>query len=489
MGTPDARLQRWDAWLPLVRMWGAWIPSVGGSRIPGSCSWSSWGSRVWTARMWWSELSRRYGPVFTVHLGPRPAVVLSGSAALREALLLQGDAFSGRGAMPTFERFTRGNGIAFSNGPRWHTLRTFTMGALKDMGLGTRSIEERIQEEAAALCKELGQNRDAPFNPQQLLCNAVSNVICAVVFGQRYGYEDPDFKTLLDLLNDNFKLMSSQWGQMYNMFPSVMDWVPGPHQRIFHNFELLRAFIYDQIWKHQKSRKPREPRDFIDCFLDQIDKEKQDPWSHFYMDTLVMTTHNLFFGGTETTSTTLRYGLLILLKYPEVTKKAHEEIDRVVGRDRAPRLDDRENLPYTNAVLHEIQRLISVLPMGLPRATTQDTHFRGYFLPKGTHVIPLLVSAHRDSIQFKDPQCFDPTNFLDDKGAFRPNKAFMPFAPGKRMCLGASLARMEIFLFLTTILQRFKLCPMEKPEDIDLTPQCTGLGNVPPAYELRVLAR
>ncbi|XP_043851492.1 cytochrome P450 2F2-like [Dromiciops gliroides] len=435
------------------------------------------------------ELSRRYGPVFTVHLGRRPAVVLSGTAALREALLLHGDAFSGRGALPTFERFTRGNGIAFSNGPRWHTLRTFTMGALKDMGLGTRSIEERIQEEAAALCKELGQTRDAPLNPRQLLCNAVSNVICAVVFGQRYGYDDPDFKTLLDLLNDNFKLMSSQWGQMYNMFPSVMDWVPGPHQRIFHNFELLRAFIYDQIWKHKKSRKPGEPRDFIDCFLDQIDKEKQDPWSHFYMDTLVMTTHNLFFGGTETTSTTLRYGLLILLKYPEVTKKAQEEIDRVVGRDRAPRLEDRENLPYTNAVLHEIQRLISVLPMGLPRATTQDTHFRGYFLPKGTHIIPLLVSAHRDSIQFKDPQCFDPTNFLDEKGAFRPNKAFMPFAPGKRMCLGAGLARMEIFLFLTTILQRFKLSPVEKPEDIDLTPQFTALGNVPPPYELRVLAR
>ncbi|XP_074075209.1 cytochrome P450 2F2-like [Macrotis lagotis] len=380
------------------------------------------------------------------------------------------------------------SGIAFSNGPKWHTLRTFTMGALKDMGLGTRSLEERIQEEADALCKELGQPRDTAFNPVQLLGNAVSNVICAVVFGRRYEYEDPDFKTLLDLLNDNFKLMSSQWGQMYNMFPSVMDWVPGPHQQIFHNFELLRAFIYDQIWKHQKSRKTGEPRDFIDCFLDQIEKEKQDPWSHFYMDSLVMTTHNLF-GGTETTSITLRYGLLILLKYPDVTRKAQEEIDRVVGRDRAPCLEDRENLPYTNAVVHEIQRLISILPMGLPRAITHDTHFRGYFLPKGTHVIPLLVSAHRDSIQFKDPRCFDPSNFMDDKGAFRPNKAFMPFAPGKRMCLGAGLAQMEIFLFLTTILQRFKLSPVEKPEDIDLTPQCRGPGNVPPTYELRVLAR
>lgn len=50
--------------------------------------------------------------------------------------------------------------------------------------------------------------------------------------------------------------------------------------------------------------------------------------------------------------------------------------------------------------------------------------------PKGTFVIPLLVSAHRDPSQFKDPDCFNPTNFLDDKGKFQSNDAFMPFALG-----------------------------------------------------------
>ncbi|XP_056652196.1 cytochrome P450 2F2-like isoform X2 [Monodelphis domestica] len=389
--------------------------------------------------------------------------------------------------MPLGACVTSWVGIALSNGSRWHTLRTLTLGALKEMGLGIKDIEERIQEEAVALCKELGQNDSS--SPFHLLSNALSNVICAVVFGQRYDYDDPDFKTLLDMLNNNFKLIGSQWGQMYDMYPSVMDWVPGPHHQIFHNFELLRAFIYDQIWKHQKTRKQGEPRDFIDCYLDQIDKDKQDPWSHFHMDTLMMTTHDLFFGGNETTSPTLRYALLILLKYPEVTKKVQEELDRVVGRERVPRLEDKNNLPYTNAVLHEIQRLISILPMDLPRAVTEDTIFRGYFLPKGTHIIPLLVSANRDSIQFKDPQSFDPTNFLDEKGAFRPNKAFTPFAIGKRVCLGAGLARMKIFLFLTTILQRFTLSTAEKPENIDLTPQFTSLGKVPPPFELRVLAR
>nr|XP_012629974.1 cytochrome P450 2F2-like [Microcebus murinus] len=473
--------------------WGARRAQMGGALPPGPRPLPLLGNllqlqsgRLDRALM---ELSRRWGSVFTVRLGPRPAVVLCGYAALRDALVLQADAFSGRGAMAVFERFTRGNGIVFSNGPRWRTLRSFALGALKEFGLGTRTIEERVLEEATCLLREVQATAGTPFDPRRLLDNAVSNVICSVVFGKRYGYGDPEFLRLLDLFNDNFRIMSSRWGEMYNIFPSLLDWLPGPHHRIFRNFAELRVFISEQIQRHQQTRQPGEPRDFIDCFLDQMDKEQQDPDSHFQEETLVMTTHNLFFGGTETTSTTLRYGLLILLKYPEVAAKVQAELDAVVGQARAPRLEDRVRLPYTNSVLHEIQRFISVLPLGLPRALTRDAHLHGHFLPKGTYVIPLLVSAHRDPTQFKDPDCFNPTNFLDDKGEFQSNDAFMPFAPGKRMCLGAGLARSEIFLFLTAILQRFCLLPVGNPANIDLTPHYTGLGNVPPAFQLRLVAR
>ncbi|XP_037371411.1 cytochrome P450 2F2-like [Talpa occidentalis] len=435
------------------------------------------------------ELSGRWGPVFTVWLGPRPAVVLCGYAALRDALVLQADSFSGRGAMAVFERFTRGNGILFSNGQRWRTLRNFALGALKEFELGTRTVEERVQEEAACLLGEFEATSGAPFDPRRLLDSAVSNVICSVVFGKRYGYGDAEFLRLLDLFHDNFRIMSSRWGEMYNIFPSLLDWLPGPHHRIFRNFAELRVFISEQIQQHRQTRRPGEHRDFIDCFLDQMDKEQKDPESHFQEETLVMTTHNLFFGGTETTSTTLRYGLLILLKYPEVAAKMQAELDTVVGRTHAPSLEDRARLPYTNAVLHEIQRFISVVPLGLPRALTRDAKLHCHFLPKGTVVIPLLVSAHHDPTQFKSPDCFNPTNFLDDKGEFQSNDAFMPFAPGKRMCLGAGLARSEIFLFFTAILQRFCLLPVGSPAHIDLTPQCTGLGNIPPAFQLRMVAR
>ncbi|KAJ7304458.1 hypothetical protein JRQ81_012020 [Phrynocephalus forsythii] len=514
------------------------------------------------------KLSKQYGPVYTIHLGSLPCVVLCGYQAVKEALVDQGDAFSDRGDFPVFYRFTHGNGIAFSNGEKWKVLRRFALQTMKNFGLGKSSIEARIQEEAQCLVEEFRKTGGAPFNPLALVCRAVSNIICVVVFGRRFDYEDDDFLTLLHHFNDNFRLMSSVWGELYNIFPRLMDFLPGPHHQIFRNFERLHQFIAGRIRGHQKDLDPACPRDFIDCFLIRMEQEKHDPLSYFHMDSLVMTTHNLFFGGTETTSTTLRYSFLILMKYPEVAgeigegesqrgvassfsraprellglasfpgvaratlgsvqlpplgwhrqmatylpaclppgplfslshthqvsfsllaAKVHEEIDRVIGRDRAPCLADRKDMPYTEAVLQEIQRFISLLPMGLPRAVTQDTPFREFLLPKGTNVIPLLSSVHYDPTQFKDPTSFNPNNFLDENHSFKSNDAFMPFAPGKRICLGAGLARMEIFLFLTTLLQRFSFQPLVTPAEIDLTPQCTGLGNVPPPFGFRVLAR
>ncbi|XP_064149555.1 cytochrome P450 2F2-like [Loxodonta africana] len=473
------------------------------------------------------ELPACWGPVFTVRLGPRPAVVLCVYAALRDALVLQADTFSGRGAMDVFELFTRGNGIVFFNRPRWQTLRNLALGALKEFGLGTLTIEKHVLEEAACLLSEFQATIGAAQPGKlrglvRLLDNAVSNVICSVVFGNRYGYGDPEFLRLLDLFHDNFRIMSSRWGeslhreieadrpcqgpteilspQMYNIFPSLLDWFPGPHHRILRNFAELRVFISEKIQSHRQTRQLREPRDFIDCFLDQMDKERQDAESHFREETLVMTTHDLFFGGTKTTSTTLRYGLLILLKFPQVAGlRDTEALDDGLGlrdgwgsehtrltasaspsegtggagcRGRSdelpphpaltPSLENRACLPYTNAVLREIQRFISVLPLGLPRALTRDAHF--CTVPKGTFVIPLLVSAHRDPTQFKDPDRFNPTNFLDDKSEFRSNEAFLPFAP----VLPA---------------------PCGKPANIDLTPQYTGLGNVPPGFLLYLVAR
>ncbi|KAM4642693.1 cytochrome P450 2F2-like [Discoglossus pictus] len=434
-------------------------------------------------------LSERYGPVFTIYLGQRPCVVLYGYQAVKEALVDQGDTFSGRGDIPVLHDFTHGNGIAFSNGERWKNLRRFALVTLRNFGMGKRSVEERIQEEAQFLTEEFRGTKEASFDPTFFLSRAVSNVICSIVFGNRFDYEDQRFLMLLSLINDNFQLMSSSWGTFYNIFPGVMRCMPGPHNKIFKNFAKLKHFVLEMLKEHQDTFQPDCPRDFIDCFLIKMQKEGANPLSDFNTETLVMTTHNLFFGGTETVSTTLRYGFLILMKYPHVTEKVHQEIDRVIGRNRCPTVEDRSKMPYTDAVIHEIQRYTTIIPLSLPHCVIRDTHFRGYMIPKGTNIIPVLTSVHNDPYKYKDPEMFDPHNFLDANNRFQGNDAFMPFSSGKRICLGESLARMELFLFFTTVLQNFTLRPTQDPDHIDLTPLISGIGNVPPLYKFSVIRR
>ncbi|XP_001498220.2 cytochrome P450 2F5 isoform X1 [Equus przewalskii] len=436
-----------------------------------------------------TKLSKKYGSVFTVHLGPRRVVVLSGYQTVKEALVDQAEEFSGRGDYPVFLNFTKGNGIAFSNGDRWKVLRRFSIQILRNFGMGKRSIEERILEEGSFLLAELRNTDGEPFDPTFFLSRSVSNIICSVLFGSRFDYEDKRLLTIISLINENFQIMSSPWGELYNLFPSLLDWVPGPHRRLFQNFGCVKDLIAHSVRDHQASLDPNSPRDFIDCFLTKMAQEKQDPLSHFNMDTLLMTTHNLLFGGTETVGTTLRFTFLVLMKYQEVQARIQEEIDRVVGRARLPALEDRTAMPYTDAVIHEVQRFADIIPMNLPHRVTQDTVFRGFLLPKGTDVITLLNTVHHDPTQFLTPREFNPEHFLDANRCFTKSPAFMPFSAGRRQCLGESLARMELFLFLTAILQSFSLQPLGAPEDIDLTPLSSGLGNLPRPFQLRLRAR
>ncbi|XP_030074509.1 cytochrome P450 2G1-like [Microcaecilia unicolor] len=434
------------------------------------------------------KLHMKYGSVYMVYFGTQPVLILNGYDAVKEALIDNADVFGERGRTPGLLKIFTEYGIIPTNGERWKQLRRFALTSMRNFGMGKRSIEERIQEEAQFLVEEMRKTKGSPFDPTFYLSRSVSNIICSIVFGNRFDYEDEEFLKLLKLLNQFSKLFDSPLTQLFNNFPHIMEYIPGPHLRAFENMKLLRGFIQERMEMHQESLDPNCPRDFIDCFLIKMKKEKQNKASEFNDDNLVMSTLNLFFAGTETTSTTLRYGFLILLKYPEIAEKVMQEIDHVIGHNRAPSVEDRSKMPYTDAVIHEIQRFADIVPLNVPHLVTQDTEFRGYTIPKGTMVFPMLTTVLKDPQWFKNPYSFDPGHFLDEHNAFKKNDAFMPFSAGKRICLGEGLARMELFLFFTTILQNFTMMTTKDPKDIDLS---SGLrsGNIPRPYQLYVHPR
>ncbi|XP_040847798.1 cytochrome P450 2C14-like isoform X4 [Ochotona curzoniae] len=431
-----------------------------------------------------AKLSEVYGPVFTVYLGMKPTVVLHGYEAVKEALIDLGEEFSGRNILPVNDKVNKGLGIIFSNGNTWKHTRRFSLVTLRNFGMGKRSIEERVQEEARCLVEELRKTNASPCDPTFILAAAPCNVICSVIFQSRFDYTEEEFLNLMGKFNENFRNNNFLSVQLCNMFPILIDYLPGDHKTIIRNNIYIKNYVLEKVKQHQESLDINNPRDFIDCFLIKMEQKSKIESYEFTIDNLVITVIDLFAAGTETTSTTLRYGLLLLLKHPEVRAKVQEEIERVIGRHRSPCMQDRSHMPYTDAVVHEIQRYIDLVPNSAPHTTTCDVKFRNYLIPKGTTVFPSLTSVLFDEKEFPNSKEFDPGHFLDKSGNFRKSDYFVPFSTGKRVCVGEALARMELFLFLTTILQNFTLKPQVDPKHTDTTPLVSGIARVPRFYKL-----
>ncbi|XP_041862614.1 cytochrome P450 2J2-like [Melanotaenia boesemani] len=430
------------------------------------------------------KLSLEYGPIFSLRKGSTRMVFISGYKMVKEALVNQLDSFADRPVVPLFHVISKGLGIVLSNGYIWMKQRKFANTHLRYFGEGKKSLENYIEVESNFLCEAFKEEQGRPFNPHYTITNAVSNIIASVIFGHRFEYSDPTFRKILELDNEAVYLSGLAQTQLYDAFPGVMKYLPGPHQTVHYNYSEFLKFLQKEIEKHQEEWNPDDPRDFIDVYLAEIDKKKEDPQAGFNTETLLVTTLDLIEAGTETTGATLRWVILYMLHYPEIQQKVQAEIDRVIGQSRQPTMADRPNLPYTDAVIHETQRIANILPFGFPKMASKDATLGGYFIPKGTPVVTMLSSVLFDKNEWATPDVFNPEHFLDSEGRFLRRDAFFPFSAGKRACLGEHLARMELFLFFATLLQRFTFSPV--PGELPGLEGVMGFTNAPQTF--RVLA-
>uniref|UniRef100_A0A452V4E1 Cytochrome P450 n=1 Tax=Ursus maritimus TaxID=29073 RepID=A0A452V4E1_URSMA len=408
---------------------------------------------------YFDQLRHRFGNVFSLQLAWTPVVVLNGLDAVREALVCHSEDTADRPPMPIYEHLGFG---PHSQGKR-------RVGADRGLaGTGPKSLMQWVAEEASCLCEAFADHAGRPFSPRALVDKAVSNVISSLTFGRRFEYDDPRFLKLLDRLQAGVEEDQGFLHEFLNSIPVLLR-IPGLASKVFSAQKAFMALTDELIQECRMTWDPTQPpRDLTDAFLEEMEKAKGSPESSFNDENLRMVISDLFAAGMVSTSTTLTWALLLMILHPDVQRRVQQEIDEVIGRVQRPEMGDQTRMPFTMAVVHEVQRFGDIVPLGLPHMTSRDTEVQGFLIPKGTRIITNLSSVLKDEKIWKKPFRFYPEHFLDAQGRFVKQEAFMPFSAGRRVCLGEPLARMELFLFFTCLLQRFSFSvPAGQPRPSD----------------------
>lgn len=431
-----------------------------------------------------TEMSKRYGDVFQIQIGMRPVVVLSGSETVRQALIKQGDDFSGRPNLKSFSYINDGKSLAFSTDQAgvWRARRKLAYSALRSFSTleGTTPeyscmLEEHICKEGEYLIKQLNSvmKTDGSFDPFRHIVVSVANVICGMCFGRRY---DHDHQELLSLVN-----LSDEFGQVVGSgnpadFIPILQFIPNPTMKKFMDINArFMTFVQKIVSEHYATYDKDNIRDITDSLIDHCEDRKLDENSNIQMsdDKIVGIVNDLFGAGFDTISTCLSWSVMYLVAHPEIQEKLYTELQDNVGQDRMPRLSDKNNLPFLEAFILEVLRHSSFLPFTIPHCTTRNTSLNGYFIPKDTCVFINQWQINHDPMLWKDPSVFNPDRFLTNEGT-EVNKVegekVAAFGMGKRRCIGEVIARNEVYLFLAILIQKLHFLKVPNQE-LDMTPE------------------
>ncbi|XP_077563753.1 cytochrome P450 2H2-like isoform X1 [Haemaphysalis longicornis] len=436
------------------------------------------------------ELAKVYGPVIRFPMGVKDVVILNDYESVKEILSRKEMLFRSESNVVSQTEY---QGIGTLNGDDWKQNRNFCLHVLRDLGFGKKSMEDHILEEAACLLEKVAETKEAPFDLEKYLAPSVSNNITALVFGRRFPFEDQKRKFLDDRSRRLAKLFQS--GSRFTFLPcwvfKITNLLPNATSHLVKEIlDELAGFISEEIEQHEETLDERSNRDFIDGYLKKMKEHENDPDAKFKKLNLTGNVLAFMGGGTHTIKSTVHWHMLNCADKPDtVQRKIQEEIDKVVGKERSPRWDDQGQMPFTMATIMEMYRWRAIALLAIPREAAADSVYKDYVIPKGSVVIPNIGAVHMDPAHWENPEEFMPERFLKEDGTgLKPKpEQLIPFSVGKRMCPGETLATVEIFLYLTTILQKFTVLP---PDGRRIVLQSASAAvNYPQLQELRFISR
>jgi len=448
-----------------------------------------------------------YDPKFcTVWIGSRPVIMIQDFQLAKE--IFARDEFSGR-PNNYHSKYIRGMegealGIIPTVGKLWQEQRRFTLKHLKDFGFGRNKLDTIIQEEANDLIQTLlSKSNIGDVLIDSIFNFPIINVLWQIVASKKYDPNLSESQTMMQKVG----IVFHEGPDLINYLiqsPSIRSMIPKTNKEIA---ELeVKDMFRKQILEHKHELEfdeSLEPRDFIDVYLKEIgsyekvevSKTQANKYSKFSTEQLVSICLDLFQAGSETSSTTLSWAIMLLMLFPEAQEKCLDEIEAIIG-DKLPSKDDASKLIYCVATIQEIQRIACVAPASLFHSVTKDLLLEGYHIKKGQNFIVNLTKIMKDPYVFPNPDEFNPDRFIQNstEATFGGRKLknvghFVPFGIGKRICAGESLANSELFIFFVMMVQRLKISkPMNHslPTIYDYKAKFT---NIPSPFYVSITSR
>nr|BAV93948.1 cytochrome P450 3201B2 [Chamberlinius hualienensis] len=479
-------------WL-LTSMW-KWI-KVGRYLPPGPWGLPVVGYLPWInslAFLTFEELRKKYGSIFSVNLGPTTAVVLADWKAIKATLVDKSMIFSGRPYHHTFETATKRCTVSFNDGKVWHDQRRLTIKCLRKVGVGRTKMEEIVSHSIDNIIDHLKTKNNQMVSLEDVLFKNVMSILWKMVANKTFADGDKECDEFEKMVTQI--MISIRSNNPINFMPWLR-FIP-PNGFGHWDFVALNNKIYEflnkQINIHLSNWKEGLEDDFIDHYIAAIkEHEKQTLGEEKHLNTkrLTGTLWDLFVAGTDTTVTTALWGFLYICLWPEVQKKAQKELDEVIGRERLPCLSDFQSgkLPYVDAMIMEVHRFASIVPLSLVHCPLDTVEIFGYKIPKRTPCIQSIYNVHFDPELWVEPKTFNPERFINDKNEAKSPPYLMPFSIGPRICIGESLATQELRLLFGSLLHKFNFSIPNK-QNISIVPQ-VSLVVKPKPYKLLVQLR
>ena len=434
------------------------------------------------------RLARRYGDICMMRFGSVPTVIVNDPDLLQEAF----------GKTELADRWVSEIMNILSNqkdlvlapyGEHWRQMQRFANRELLS-ARNLNTVRERyIEGVVNDLVEQMGAMGEAGelVSPTEMTARSNSSLMFRSIFGQEEGTEE--FRQLRDSLVDyvNWIFATATATNLADYIP-WLKFLPNNALKEAVRQSEIGAAIITSLVDAARSRPGLDlsaPTCLVEVMLAQQEAGEisEDMTKDLCMDLLI--------AGTDTSAQTVNWTLLLLANRPEIQAKVHEELDRVIGYDALPTVDDRTRLPYTFACLAESMRYRTIGPLGLPHMASEDTEIGGYRIPAGTQVLGNIYSIHHDPNLWDSPHEYIPERFLPQPdGSMSPaltGNAFIPFGTGHRRCPGRRFAETTVWLHITRMLHKLRF---ETPDGAPLPEdEVFGLAISPRPYALRAARR